>query len=96
MSGQHGRVFVGADLDVFAGEQRLQLLLQRRDRLLDDQVVLRAARLPQTIRLIVPGRLAVDQDLARCDDGRIGDSRIGDGDAGDVELGRSERSNGPR
>ena len=46
-----------ADLDVFARKQRLQLLLQRGDRRLDDEVVLRARRSPQTIRLIVPGAL---------------------------------------
>ena len=32
------------DLDVLAGKQLMELLLERRDRLLDDQVVLHALR----------------------------------------------------
>ena len=37
---QHRGILVGADLDVFAREQCLQLLLKRRDGLFDDDVVL--------------------------------------------------------
>ena len=45
------------DLDVLAGKELLELLLERRHRLLDDHVVLRPCSPPQTIRLIVPGAL---------------------------------------
>ena len=43
---------------------------------------------PHTIRLTVPGALAVDQHLARLDDDGVGDLRVGDGDARDVEVRR--------
>ena len=73
------------DRDVFAGKQRVQLLLEARDRLLDDDVVLLArARAPDD-QADRAGLLAVDQDLARLHDDGVGDFRVGDGDARDVE-----------
>ena len=41
-AGQHDGFGVGRDLNLFAGKQLVQLLLEAADRLLDDQVVLRA------------------------------------------------------
>ena len=49
------------------------------------------AALPQTIRLTVPGALAVDQDLARLHDDGVGDAGLVIGDARDVEVGRHDR-----
>ena len=88
---ENRRVLVRADLDVFAREQHLQLLLQRRDRLLDHDVVLRcASRRPHTIRLIVPGVLPSMRISRGCDHRRVGDGRVGDRDAGHVEVGRQD------
>ena len=42
--------------------------------------------MPQTIRLTVPGALAVDQHLARLHDDGVGHGRIRDRDARDVEV----------
>ena len=74
--------------DVLAGEQRLQLLLQRRDAGFDDDVVLRAApSTPQMIRLTVPAPCRRSGSRAADHDG-VGDGRVGDGDARDVEIRR--------
>ena len=87
-AGEDRRVVADADLDRFTGKQRLQLLLKRRDRLLDDQIVLRALRIAPDNQADGPGCFPIDQDLARRDHDGIGDGRIRDGDPGDVEVGR--------
>ena len=87
---QHRGILVGADLDVFAREQCLQLLLQRRDRLFDDDVVLGATGVTPDDQADRARRFPVDQDLARRNDRRLRHRRIGHRDAGDVELGRQD------
>ena len=79
---------VDRHLNVLAGEQQMELLLQRRNRLLDDDVVLLAAIGAPHDQADGSRCLAVDQDLALRDDRGIGDGRIGHRDPGDVELGR--------
>ena len=51
----------------------MQLLFERRDRLLDDDVVLHAGVGAPHDQADGAGGLAVDQNLARPDDDRIGD-----------------------
>ena len=63
------------DRDVLAGKQLLQLLLERADRLLDDDVVLLALVGAPDNQADRARRLAVDQHLARLDDGGVGDRR---------------------
>ena len=76
-----------ADADVFAREQRAQLLLERRDRRLDDEVVVLALGGAPDDQADRAGRLAVDQNLARLDDDGVGDRGIRDRDANDLEIG---------
>ena len=63
----------------------MELLLERRDRLLDDDVVLAALSRAPDDQADRAGRLAVDQDLARLHHHGVSHGRIGHGDPGDVE-----------
>src|SRR5204863_3363191 len=68
-AGQHHGIGVDVAVDVFAREQQVQLLLERRNRLVDDDVVLGP-------EIVVPpddeadraGGLAIHEDFARLDD----------------------------
>ena len=73
------------------GKQRAQLLLQRGDRWLDNEVVVLAIGAAPDDQADGAGRLAVDQNLAVLDDDGVGDRRVGDGDADDLEIGAQHR-----
>ena len=60
---------------VLARKQPVQLLLERGDRLLDDDVVLQTLIVTPQDQTDRPRRLAINEDLARQDDGRIRDRR---------------------
>ena len=85
---QNDRVVARAHVDVFAGEQRVQLPLQPSDALIDDQVVPLALRGAPDDQAHRAGALAVDQNLAGLHDHGVGDRGIGHGDSRDVEIGR--------
>ncbi len=88
---QNRRVVAGADLDVFARKQHGQVLLQRRNRLLNDEVVLGpTGRTPHDQADRARG-LPVDQDLPGLHDRGVGDRRIRDCDPRDVEVRRQDR-----
>ena len=72
-------------------EQQLQLLFERRNGLLDNDVVLNTQIAAPHDQADRSGRLAVDQNLALADDRGVGDRRVGDRDARDVEVGRQDR-----
>ena len=92
-AGQHDAVGVRRDFDGLVRKQAVELLLER-----GDQVALRRRRTadavlsPHRIRLMVPAALAVDEDLARPDHGRIRDLWIGNRNPGDVEIGSTRWS----
>ena len=71
-----------------AREKRLQVLLQRGDAAIDDDVVVPPLGGAPDDQADRAGALAVDQHFARPDDDGVGDLRVGDGDPRDVELGR--------
>jgi hypothetical protein len=82
---------VGRDQHVLTGKELVNLLLERAHRLLHDHVVLDAPGVTPDDQADRAGRLAVDQDLASGDDGRIGDLVVRDRDPGHVEVGRQNR-----
>ena len=54
----------------------------------DGDVVLRTASVTPDDEADRALRLAVDENLSRCDNNRVGDRRICDGDTRDVEVNR--------
>ena len=62
------------------------MLLERRDRRLDDHVILLPAIRGPHNQADRSRLLAVDENLARLDDDRVGDPGVGDRDARDVEV----------
>ena len=68
------------------GKSSPQLLLERRDRRLDDEVVLLAIGRAPDDQADRAWRLAVDENLVRLHDRGVGDRGIRDRDADDVEV----------
>ena len=75
-----------SDGDVFAGEQRVQMLLERGDRRFDDDVVLSGAGGRPDDQADGSRLLPIDEDLTRRDDDRVGNLGVRDGDSRDVEV----------
>ena len=73
------------------GKSARSCCCKRRDRRLDDEVVVLAIGVAPDDQADRAGRLAVDQDLAVLDDDGVGDGGIGDGDADDLEIRPQDR-----
>ena len=85
MARQDDALVVHRNLKVLAWKELLERLLERRHAGIDHDVVLTALVSAPDDQADRSGALAVDQHLARLNDGCIGNSRIRDGDARDVE-----------